>query len=238
MRGFKEIMWFAGRMLRKLSLNKHKTGWEDISLNRLFTLLCDEKRELSQALNMYIYGYSHERFPQDVIDECTDVANYAMMIADNVRRENGMSVYYGHPKQRFDPEHNKNLKPHVCFPPIPVAPVEDAPFEDMQRMWNEFITKTSPVVPDDEVWVESEDGITKIQLEKKSEAQIFADWVRKNHEIGVRNYQEWENFNVAGWATDDSPFGHRPITVFWFRDGSKFRKEKGKWMVIDNSTVS
>ena len=73
-----EVLKFTQNMETKLRANDHKNGWTDIGLTRLFELLIGETTELAEALE--------EDDARNVIAECADVANYAMMIADNVRR--------------------------------------------------------------------------------------------------------------------------------------------------------
>ena len=71
----KELQKFVQLQERILQDNDHKSGWADISNSELLSLLKVEVEELEEVL---IDGYS------DFIDhECADIANYAMMIADN-----------------------------------------------------------------------------------------------------------------------------------------------------------
>ena len=76
------IQEFAKDMEHKLKANDHKGGWENFALHELFDLLQDEVNELSEA--MQDEGAS-SNYAESVIDECADVANYAMMIADTLR---------------------------------------------------------------------------------------------------------------------------------------------------------
>lgn len=69
---------FTVRMESKLRKNDHKGGWENCDAFKLFDLLLEEKNELEDALESLD--------PYDIIDECADVANFAMMIADNAAR--------------------------------------------------------------------------------------------------------------------------------------------------------
>jgi len=70
-----EVRWFAEKMEEVLKENDHKGGEEALSL---FWMLQDEVRELEVAL-WYKEG--------NVVKECCDVANFAMMIADKERRK-------------------------------------------------------------------------------------------------------------------------------------------------------
>ncbi len=69
------ILAFNVHMEYKLAKNDHKGGWENWSDTELFDLMQLEVQELIEALNT---GNA-----DDIIDECADVANFAMMIADN-----------------------------------------------------------------------------------------------------------------------------------------------------------
>lgn len=68
---------FSHGMLLKLRKNAHKAHWSECSLQYLQSRLLDEVNELEQAI-------SHDT-NEAIISECYDVANFAMMIADNIR---------------------------------------------------------------------------------------------------------------------------------------------------------
>jgi len=74
----KEVMWFARRMELKLRENDHKDHWTGCDFEYLFRRLMEESTEL------------HAAFLDDQIDEAADVANFAMMIADNAHKSNAM----------------------------------------------------------------------------------------------------------------------------------------------------
>jgi NTP pyrophosphatase (non-canonical NTP hydrolase) len=74
------VIEFAVIMQEKLDANDHKTHWNDMSLQYLFTRLAQETKELSCA--------NAKKLPPDDVDrEAADVANFAMMIADNYREK-------------------------------------------------------------------------------------------------------------------------------------------------------
>lgn len=74
-----ELALFAQFMETKLKLNDHKGGWEKCSIEDLFTKLQSEVDELRAAI---------EAEPNlNVAFEAADIANFAMMIAWNVMRE-------------------------------------------------------------------------------------------------------------------------------------------------------
>jgi len=68
------LAWFANEMERQLEANDHKTGWKDCHLKQLLRRLKQEVGELERAI---------EKANPDVVEEAADVANFAMMIADN-----------------------------------------------------------------------------------------------------------------------------------------------------------
>ena len=68
------LAWFANEMERQLEANDHKTGWKDLHLKQLLRHLKQEVGELERAI---------EQGKSDVIEEAADVANFAMMIANN-----------------------------------------------------------------------------------------------------------------------------------------------------------
>ena len=69
------VAQFAAHMRRKLLENTHKGPWRELSSDYLMTLMADEMDELEEALE--------KGDPKAIIDECADVANFAMFIADN-----------------------------------------------------------------------------------------------------------------------------------------------------------
>lgn len=70
-----EVDNFADIMEIKLNKNDHKTGWKSCSNTYLLTRLKNEVTELENAL---INGKG-----VTIVKEAADVANFAMMIADN-----------------------------------------------------------------------------------------------------------------------------------------------------------
>ena len=74
----REIDWFCGRMKKKMSNPKNltKTHWSTIPVKVLLDYLQEEVRELQEAAELGT--------PRQVLSECCDVANFVMMIADNV----------------------------------------------------------------------------------------------------------------------------------------------------------
>ena len=80
--GREPLRWFAEQMEQTLKANDHKGGWEDIDSYDLWRRAEEELGELFHAL----FVGDHEPNADKIIREATDVANFAMMIADNARR--------------------------------------------------------------------------------------------------------------------------------------------------------
>jgi predicted RecB family nuclease len=80
------VLWFAQQMELKLCANEHKSSWSRASYNYLLLRLSQEAAELNDQIYEKSLGYrSHERDAEMIIPEAADVANFAMMIADNCR---------------------------------------------------------------------------------------------------------------------------------------------------------
>lgn len=78
----KEVLEFADAMEVKLRKNDFKQGWHSLSYDRLFKLLQGEMKELEDALlNGCSFG------TEDILDECVDVGNFAMMIFNRIKDE-------------------------------------------------------------------------------------------------------------------------------------------------------
>jgi len=73
----KSVQWFAEQMEAKLRRDdESKVPWEtDLSYPCLFAMLLDE------TLELYVELCSIESDNRSVIQECSDIANFAMMIA-------------------------------------------------------------------------------------------------------------------------------------------------------------
>lgn len=86
------VEWFSGKMEQKLKANTHKGGWGESELGWLFVRLKEEVEELHNAINDRViptpfFGVSHTE--EEIIQECADVANFAMMIADKFGKQFG-----------------------------------------------------------------------------------------------------------------------------------------------------
>ncbi len=85
----KAIQWFAEEMEAKLRENDHKGGWQGCRFSELFPRIGHERDELLLAAHPLQLDTVAETLTQEdaceLIRECADIANFAMMIADNVR---------------------------------------------------------------------------------------------------------------------------------------------------------
>lgn len=80
-----QVQWFAGQMESKLQENDHKGGWENCGIFWLRGRLLEEANELSGV--MYASHNSESGLDlENIIREASDVANFAMMIADQARK--------------------------------------------------------------------------------------------------------------------------------------------------------
>lgn len=80
---------FVMEMERKLRINDHKTGWHDCAIEWLLNRAYEELDEVRDAYKNRgdIYSGDHQK----IIMECADVANFMMMIADNVQRNQNIA---------------------------------------------------------------------------------------------------------------------------------------------------
>lgn len=90
------VMRFAAAMELKLRQNDKKGGWDRCSYRYLLCRLKEEVQELDQcfskpdsrsdSIGMDFGTQPIGRIPiEEIIGECADVANFAMMIADNLQ---------------------------------------------------------------------------------------------------------------------------------------------------------
>ena len=74
-----EVAAFAQLMERNLRASDHKGGWDDMSNVELLSSIKDEYDELDRAAR--VVGIQDRK--AKITHEAADVANFAMMIADN-----------------------------------------------------------------------------------------------------------------------------------------------------------
>jgi hypothetical protein len=90
LRGEKESEWFAEAMLRTLNLPKNvaKGDWRTKDWEALYGGLNDEVYELFEACMNLKLGLGDEaKLKKRIIEEATDVALYAMMLADKLSKD-------------------------------------------------------------------------------------------------------------------------------------------------------
>lgn len=73
------VMKFSIVMEEKLLANSHKTGWRGLSKKWILNRIKQETKELEEAIKIGNKSM--------IIDECSDVANFCMMIYDNLTSE-------------------------------------------------------------------------------------------------------------------------------------------------------
>lgn len=76
---------FSIEMEKALRRNDHKDGWESDTFDDLLVRVKEETEELEGAIADVLSQPTTERVER-LIREAADVANFAMMIADNCRR--------------------------------------------------------------------------------------------------------------------------------------------------------
>lgn len=75
------VNWFAARILDKMMVHRHKgASWRQEKASLLFDRLVAECVELRAELD------KDKKNKEKIINECADVAAFAMMIADKARR--------------------------------------------------------------------------------------------------------------------------------------------------------
>lgn len=67
--------WFQKQMKEKLEFNNYKTGWHHLYVGTLRNLLKSQWNGLNEALR--------NDDSEEIVSKCANIANYAMMIADN-----------------------------------------------------------------------------------------------------------------------------------------------------------
>ena len=75
-----KIDLFAKQMKENLKINSYKGTWTEESDDWLFECLDEEVKELEAVSS---YGYNRKKRAEEILREAADVANFAMMIADN-----------------------------------------------------------------------------------------------------------------------------------------------------------
>lgn len=81
-----EVLEFALIMEEKLKENDYKGGWKDCETGNLLSMACDEIKEVAPAVSTMNKSTTNKNI-NDVQKECADVANFMMMISDNLQRK-------------------------------------------------------------------------------------------------------------------------------------------------------
>lgn len=76
------VEWFGKQMIKKLEANINKRHWFRSSYGHLFAGLMEEVKELEELLQNDKVAYKHK----EIILECADIGNRAMMIADKAKK--------------------------------------------------------------------------------------------------------------------------------------------------------
>ena len=74
----KEVQKFAEEMERVLRANDHKGGWKDMSDEQIYHRIKEELQELEETSITNIFTWNAKK-------ECVDVANFCMMLFDNLQ---------------------------------------------------------------------------------------------------------------------------------------------------------
>lgn len=82
-----EILKFAVGMERKLRENDHKGGWKNCDNDYLRTRLQEEVDELEAMFVKYGKASLRPNMKNKLRRECADVANFALMLSDNLSDE-------------------------------------------------------------------------------------------------------------------------------------------------------
>ena len=79
--------WFLELMRNKLKKNSHKGNWRDENVQQLVAKMKAEVFELDDALEEYgsTKLLDENVTGNDVIDECVDIANFCLFIADTIK---------------------------------------------------------------------------------------------------------------------------------------------------------
>lgn len=69
-----------------LAENDHRGGWRNLNALELLMRIHGEIGELIEVVSYHIKNPKSDAGKEDVMKECADVANYAMMLWDNIQR--------------------------------------------------------------------------------------------------------------------------------------------------------
>jgi hypothetical protein len=75
------VVWFSQQMEAQLKENDYKGGWDNCTIEYLYSRTWDELIELADILK--VPDVDHAR----AIKQCADTANFLMMLADLMRKQ-------------------------------------------------------------------------------------------------------------------------------------------------------
>ncbi len=81
-----DLMDFSNNMYDKLEKNSHKGHWADVDIAKMFYMTHDEMDELEHEIDRLTKGDASNEVLWNIVQECADVANFAMMVASNAKR--------------------------------------------------------------------------------------------------------------------------------------------------------
>jgi len=93
-----EVLWFAEQMEKKLQMYDDARNWSDTTTNYLLRRLHEEYLVLKKALvqtegvinehgyTKAVFTIKHRFAKEHVMEECVDLANFCMMIADRMKK--------------------------------------------------------------------------------------------------------------------------------------------------------
>jgi len=103
-----EVATFARIMEARLAANDHKGGWQGMTSRALFNRIVEEADELLTELALPEVLCN----PLAIAIEAADVANFALMIADNELRRAAVSAQ----STQGEPPHGESTTHHVRTP--------------------------------------------------------------------------------------------------------------------------
>ena len=83
MKIYKTLLWFCEQMQKALNKNSYKGGWKGCGTEYLFEKLTEEYEEVMVYSRQSLID---KNIKKKLTAECADLANIAMMLADEVKR--------------------------------------------------------------------------------------------------------------------------------------------------------
>jgi NTP pyrophosphatase (non-canonical NTP hydrolase) len=106
------VLAFAKRMEAKLAKNRHKgdrAGWLKDHPWNLVERILDETVEVQQCFKELPTGdIMLAKTPEETADECADVANFCMMVADSVTKSANDQMRNRHPESATTKKDEEN----------------------------------------------------------------------------------------------------------------------------------